>query len=97
VRFIYRVTLDDTQYNNLLTALQHAKSNTRYWNAVSNNCNHFVGELAKAVGLRVPAQFNLSTGFIPELQEINTDSPPVFVPDKEEISDPGKGNRETIF
>jgi hypothetical protein len=94
VSFKYRVNLDDTQYNNLLTALHRAKSNTRYWNAVSNNCNHFVGELAKAVGLHVPAQFNLSTGFVPELQEINTGSPPVFMPDKEESSDPGKGNRE---
>ena len=86
VSFKYRVKLDDTQYNNLLAALERAKKNPRHWNAVTYNCNHFVGELAKAVGLRVPGQFNLSTGFIPELQEINTGSPPVFVPDMKEIN-----------
>jgi hypothetical protein len=81
-----RVQLNDSQYKNLLAALERAKSSTRYWNAFTNNCNHFVGELAKAVGLRVPSTpgLTLSTGFIPELQEINTGSAPPYVPDSED-------------
>ena len=85
VSYKYRVKLSDSQYNNLLAALERHKANPRHWNAIAYNCNHFVGELAEAVGLRVPGRFNLSTGFIPELQEINTGSPPTFVPDAEEI------------
>jgi hypothetical protein len=84
VNYTYRVQLNDSQYKSLLLALEHAKSKTRYWNAVTNNCNHFVGELAKAVGLRVPSEFTLSTGFIPELQEINTGFSPKFVPDTDD-------------
>lgn len=72
----YRVNLDGTQFKNLQAALQGSQAKKRtYWNAVSNNCNHFVGELAQAVGLRVPAQFHLSYGFIPDLQEINQSNP----------------------
>jgi hypothetical protein len=85
VSYKYRVKLNEGQYNSLLGALERHKANPRYWNALTYNCNHFVGELAEAVGLRVPGRFNLSTGFIPELQELNTGSPPVFVPDAEEI------------
>jgi hypothetical protein len=76
VAYKYRVNLDDTQFKNLQVALQGATAKKlTYWNAVSNNCNHFVGELAQAVGLRVPAQFHLSYGFIPDLQEINQSNP----------------------
>jgi hypothetical protein len=85
VSYKYRVKLNDSQYNSLLAALERHKANPRHWNAFAYNCNHFVGELAGAVGLRVPEGLNLSTGFIPALQEINTGSPPVFVPDAEEI------------
>jgi hypothetical protein len=77
VTFKYRVNLNEAQYNNLTAAVQRASANKLpYWNAVTNNCNHFVGELAKAVGLRVPMQFHLSYGFIPDLQELNESNAP---------------------
>jgi hypothetical protein len=84
VNYKYRVQLSNDQYKSLLAAL--ARANTRHWHAVTNNCNHFVGELAKAVGMRVPSEFTLSTGFIPELQKINTGSYPKFIPDAEDTS-----------
>jgi hypothetical protein len=67
----YRVKLNDSQYSNLLAAVKRANENNSYWNAVTNNCNHYVGQLAEAVGLRVPGAFHLSMGFIPDLQEMN--------------------------
>jgi hypothetical protein len=77
----YRVKLNDSQYNNLLAAVKRANANTAYWNAVTNNCNHYVGQLAEAVGLRVPMAFHLSMGFIPDLQEMNeASSPPMATP-----------------
>ena len=72
----YRVKLNDTQYNNLLAALKRVNANRAYWNAVTNNCNHYVGQLAEAIGLRVPAQFHMSIGFIPDLQEMNEAAAP---------------------
>lgn len=81
VAFTYRIKLNDSQYNNLLAAVKRANESTAYWNAVANNCNHYVGKLAQAVGLRVPAEFHLSYGFIPDLQAINEASvPPMKAP-----------------
>lgn len=68
----YRLGLDEAQYRRLLAAVRSLKANKEpYWNAVSNNCNHFVGTLADAVGLRVPGQFQLSYSFVPALRELN--------------------------
>jgi len=72
----YRVRLNDSQYSNLLAAVKRANENKSYWNAVTNNCNHYVGQLAEAVGLRVPGAFHLSMGFIPDLQEMNEAAAP---------------------
>ena len=84
VNYTYRVQLSGDQYKSLLAAL--GRANTRHWHAVTNNCNHFVGELARAIGLRVPSEFTLSTGFIPELEQLNTGSSPKFLPDAEDTS-----------
>src|SRR3954463_2410007 len=68
----YRRSLNAEQYKKLLAALGTAKANrSPYWNAVTNNCNHFIGELAQAIGLKVPAQFQLSYAFVPALKELN--------------------------
>jgi hypothetical protein len=68
----YRRNLNAEQYRKLLAALSAAKANkSPYWNAVTNNCNHFIGELAQAVGLKVPGQFQLSYAFVPALRELN--------------------------
>jgi hypothetical protein len=68
----YRRNLDAAQYRKLVAAVRHAKANKQpYWNAVTNNCNHFVGELAQAIGLRVPGQFQVSYAFVPALRALN--------------------------
>lgn len=67
----YRRPLDSHQYQKLLAAIRQSATKQRYWNAVVNNCNHFLGELAEAVGLRVPAQFQLSYAFVPALRALN--------------------------
>jgi hypothetical protein len=68
----YRRSLDAQQYQRLIRAVHSAKLNKQpYWNAVTNNCNHFIGELAQAIGLRVPGQFQVSYSFVPALRELN--------------------------
>jgi len=68
----YRRNLNAEQYRKLLAALSAAKANkSPYWNAVTNNCNHFIGGLAQAVGLKVPGQFQVSYAFVPALKELN--------------------------
>ena len=70
----YRKALNGDQYRRLLAAVKAAKSSDRYWNAVTHNCNHFIGQLAQAVGLKVPGQFQVSYSFVPALKELNEGS-----------------------
>lgn len=73
----YRRNLTAEQYKNLTATVERLRAaNTRYWNAVTNNCNHFIGELAQSVGLKVPMQFHLSYGFVEDLRVINETNPP---------------------
>src|SRR3954469_14275398 len=64
--------LNAAQYARLQVALREAQAQRQpYWNAITNNCNHFVGELAQAVGLRVPPDFQVSYLFVPALRRMN--------------------------
>src|ERR1044071_9650816 len=73
----YRKALNGDQYRRLLAAVHAAKANkSPYWNAVTNNCNHFIGVLAQAIGLKVPGQFQVSYAFVPALKEMNEGSAP---------------------
>ncbi len=67
----YRRKLTAVQYKKLVATIQRLQSEQRYWNAVTNNCNHYVGELARAVGLRTPGNFQVSYAFIPALRDLN--------------------------
>jgi hypothetical protein len=72
----YRRSLDAAQYQRLIAAVKTAKANKQpYWNAVTYNCNHFIGELAQAIGLKIPGQFQVSYSFVPALRALNENSP----------------------
>jgi hypothetical protein len=68
----YRRNLNAEQYRRLVAAVNVAKANkSPIWNAVTYNCNHFIGELAQAVGLKVPGTFQVSYAFVPALKQMN--------------------------
>ena len=68
----YMRALNAAQYARLQVALREAQARKQpYWNAITNNCNHFIGELAQAVGLRVPSDFQVSYMFVPSLRRMN--------------------------
>ena len=68
----YRRNLSAADYQKLLRAVQRARANANpTWNAVTNNCNHFIAELATAIGLRAPNDFQVSYSFVPALRQLN--------------------------
>jgi hypothetical protein len=68
----YRRNLNAEQYRKLVAVVNAAKANkSPIWNAVTYNCNHYIGEMAQAVGLKVPGQFQVSYAFVPALKELN--------------------------
>jgi uncharacterized protein YbgA (DUF1722 family) len=68
----YRRALSAQQYQKLVDAVRQARANKQpFWNAITNNCNHFIGQLALAIGLEVPSEFQVSYTFVPALRELN--------------------------
>jgi hypothetical protein len=80
----YRRNLTAEQYKNLTATVERLRAGEkRYWNAVANNCNHFIGKLAESVGLKVPMQFHLSYGFVEDMKTMNeTNTPPAAQPEQ---------------
>ncbi len=68
----WRRKLTSAEYSKLLAAVQRSRTNANpTWNAVGNNCNNYVADLAEAIGLRTPSDFQVSYTFIPALRDLN--------------------------
>jgi hypothetical protein len=67
----FRRKLSEAEYRKLVAAVKRARASTQYWNAIANNCNHFIAELAYAIGMQVPAGLQVSYTFIPALRDMN--------------------------
>jgi hypothetical protein len=71
----YRRKLSAAEYHKLLAAVRIAKANKQpYWNAISNNCNHFIAQLAQAIGMKTPSDLVVSYAFVPALRDLNEGS-----------------------
>jgi hypothetical protein len=64
----YRKMLTAQQYQRVVAAV---KARSAYWHVVTNNCNHFLGTVAGAAGLRVPDSFQFAYSFVPALRSLN--------------------------
>lgn len=68
----FRRKLNAAEYQKLLAAIHRAQANKQpYWNALSNNCNHYIATLAQAIGMRTPSDLELSYSFVPSLRDLN--------------------------
>jgi hypothetical protein len=71
----YRRKLSSADYQRLLAAIKRANANKQpYWNALTNNCNHYVAALARAIGMNAPDDLKVSYAFIPSLRALNEPS-----------------------
>jgi hypothetical protein len=67
----YRRTLSAHEYEKLTAAIARARAACRWWNVFAYNCNDFVAEMARAIGLRTPRTIARPYEFIPALRELN--------------------------
>jgi hypothetical protein len=68
----YRRKLSAADYQKLLAAVKRANANKNpTWNALTNNCNHYVAALARAIGMNAPDDLKLSYAFVPSLRTLN--------------------------
>jgi hypothetical protein len=67
----YRVLLTKAEYSKLLAFLSRLKASSPLWHAAMYNCNAFVADIAKYVGLESPSHFLYPQDFINGMRELN--------------------------
>jgi hypothetical protein len=69
----YRVLLSETEYKRVAAYLKERQANAPVWHAVLYNCNAFIADIAKFMGLKAPSSSMLMPkAFITELKQLNT-------------------------
>jgi hypothetical protein len=68
----YRIPLSEAQHRQLMAHVAALKAKSPVWHAVLYNCNAFVGDIAKHLGLQVPSSTLLMPKeYITELRTLN--------------------------
>jgi hypothetical protein len=68
----YRVVLSEDEYVRLVAFIRKLQANSPLWSAVAYNCNAFVAQIAKYLGLQTPSSTLLyPADFITKLRDLN--------------------------
>ena len=71
----YRITLSEPEYRKVVAYIKHLQATSPTWHAVAYNCNAFVADIARFMGLQTPSSTLLyPADFINELRELNSGS-----------------------
>lgn len=70
----YRILLTEAEYKRVTEHIKEMRASSPVWHAVLYNCNAFVGDIAKFMGLKTPSStLSMPKEFITELRHLNTD------------------------
>ncbi len=97
----YRVLMNKDQYDRIMTYVRGLQARSHTWSAELYNCNAFVADIAKEMGLKVPASTLIYPKvFITHLRMLNTGHPEAadtLVSDNvKEMSNPTRDGRAMI-
>ncbi|MGC2125968.1 MAG: hypothetical protein WA652_24250 [Xanthobacteraceae bacterium] len=97
----YRVLMNKDEYDRVLGYIKDLQGRSHVWSAELYNCNAFVGDVAKFMGLKVPASSLIYPKiFVNHLRLINTghpDAAQTLVSDNvKEMSNPTRDGRAMI-
>jgi hypothetical protein len=69
----YRILLTEQEHRHLVAHMKQMQASSPLWHAVLYNCNAFVADIAKYMGLKTPSSTLLMPkDFITQLRELNT-------------------------
>jgi hypothetical protein len=68
----YRVLLTEAEYKTLTANIKKLQDSSPVWHAVLYNCNAFVGDIAKSLGLAAPSSLQMPKEYIEEMRRMNT-------------------------
>jgi hypothetical protein len=97
----YRVLMNKDQYDRVVAYIKDLQAHSHTWSAELYNCNAFVGDVAKFMGLKVPSSSLIYPKvFVNNLRKINTGHPEAadeLVSDNvKEMSSPTRDGRAMI-
>jgi hypothetical protein len=68
----YRILLSEQDYRRVVTHMKQMQASSPVWHAVLYNCNAFVADIAKYMGLKTPfSTIQMPKEFITQLRELN--------------------------
>lgn len=68
----YRIVLNEAEYARVIAFIRKLQANSPLWSAVAYNCNAFVADIARYMGLETPSSTLLyPADFINQLRQIN--------------------------
>jgi hypothetical protein len=67
----WRVTLNEAEYRKVVTFIHDLQKSSHYWQATVNNCNNFVGVIARSMGYKTPGIWLRPQQFVTRLREMN--------------------------
>ena len=71
----YRILLTEAEYKRVTAHMKEMQASSPLWHAVLYNCNAFVGDIAKFMGLKTPSSsLSMPKEYITELKQLNTGS-----------------------
>ena len=70
----YRVLLSEAEYKTLLATIKKMQDSSPVWHAVLYNCNAFVGDIAKSLGLKAPSSLQMPKEYIDDMRQMNTNT-----------------------
>lgn len=69
----YRIVMNEAEYTKLVAFIKQLQASSPTWHAVFYNCNAFVADIARFMGLQTPSTTMLYPEiFITQLRELNT-------------------------
>jgi hypothetical protein len=67
----FRQPLTAAEYHRLKLLIGHIRAAHHSWSVLAYNCNDFVADVARGMGMQTPTTLSLPYDFIPTLQAIN--------------------------
>ena len=67
----FRRSLTAAEYRRLKSVLVRIRAVHHSWSVLAYNCNDFVADVARGMGMQTPTTLSLPYDFIPRLQVIN--------------------------
>jgi hypothetical protein len=73
----YRVRLTPAEYKKVTAFIRKKQTETKTWNAITNNCVQFIGEIAEYMGLKAPSSVGIfaTRVYVNQLAELNGGTP----------------------